>query len=306
MTDKRPSAKAQVQPKRRRKQALPGKRMNAFSMDPNELIIVGLDTGDGPEHPLFDERVHMPLDEGLVRNIKAFGVLQAITVRKNGDRVEVVAGRQRVRAAREASRRNVEEGMEPIKVPCFVRRGKDPSMLGVIISENENRQNDDPVTRAQKASRLMDYGQTEEDVAVAFGITPQAVKRLLSLLDLDDKVQTMVSKRKLSYSAAITLVDVPRDEQLGRAKELAESGASVEEAKRQQRIRKAKKNGKAPPATDKPMRGRAVSVKVLRKIADNEEFMNDVEPQAADMLRWILGDESAVERIEGLAALLKD
>jgi hypothetical protein len=39
------------------KQALDGTRINAFGMEPKDLVIVGFDTDDGPEHPLWDERV---------------------------------------------------------------------------------------------------------------------------------------------------------------------------------------------------------------------------------------------------------
>lgn len=101
------------------KQALEGKRLNAFAMDASDLTIIGLDTKDGPEHPLYDERIFLPIDEAMVRNIRAFGVIEAINVRKNGPNVEVVDGRQRVRHARIASQRNVEEGLPPILVPCL-------------------------------------------------------------------------------------------------------------------------------------------------------------------------------------------
>jgi ParB family chromosome partitioning protein len=293
--------------KPRSKTALPNaKRMNAFAMDPNDLTVVGLDTDDGPEHPLYDERIRLPVDEGLVRNIRTYGVIEPVSVRKNGDRVEVVAGRQRVRAARVAAERMEAAGELPVRVPCMVRRDKDARAMGVMISENENRQDDDAVTRAQKAQRMLDYGQTEEDIAVAFGISKQAVKNLLAVLDLDDKVQSLVSERKLAYSTAITLRDLPREEQVTKASEMVDAGVGVAEAKRQERLRKASRNGKTAPDPQRSTRGRAVGVKVLRKVADDEAFMGALDQQARDMLRWILGDEAAAKRIKGLSALIKE
>src|SRR5512136_2177542 len=32
-----------------------------FKFKPSELIIVGLDTEDGPEHPLYDDRIGLPV-----------------------------------------------------------------------------------------------------------------------------------------------------------------------------------------------------------------------------------------------------
>lgn len=289
------------------KQALPGaSRMNAFAMEPEALTIVGLDTGDGPEHPLYDERVQKPLAEGRVRNVMVHGVLEPVLVRKNGPLVEVVAGRQRVRWAREANKRLSAEGAMTIKVPCMVRRDQDQSVIAVMVAENENREDDDPIVRAKKAQRMLNFGNTEEDVATAFGISTQAVKNLLGTLDLSTGVQKLVSEQRLSYSAAITLRDLPRQEQEEKAAEMADKGVGVAEAKRLERVRRAAKNGKPAPDPNKNARGKAVGVSVLRKVSENEEFMAELEPQARDMLRWILGDDTAAKRIKGLTALLKE
>lgn len=287
--------------KKRAKTALPGaSRLNAYSMEPEALTIVGLDSRDGPDHPLWDERIELPVDEGLVRNIRAYGVLKAVLVRKNGPLVEVVDGRQRVRAAREANKRLVDEGYEPIKVPCFVRRDKDHRAMGVMISTNENRIDDSPIVRAQKAQRSLDMGNSEEEVCIQFGITKQGLKNLLTVLDLDEKVQNLIEKKKLTYSAAITLTDLTREEQVEKAKEMAEAGVSVAEAKRQARVRKQSKPGAKKPKT----RGKSVGINTLRKIADDEEFMGGLNDEARSMLCWILGDESAVESITGLKEAL--
>lgn len=288
------------------KTAIPGaKRATAFMMEPDALTIVGLDTKDGPEHPLYDERIKLPLDEGLVLNVRAYGVMQSVLVRKNGSLIEVVAGRQRVRAAREANKRLEAEGFQPMRIPCMVRKDRDARALGVMVSENENRREDDAVTRALKAQRMMEHGATEEDVAIAFGMSRQAVKNLLRVLDLAEPVQEMIRGQKLTFSAAITLADLTRAEQEVEAKNLAEKGVGVVEAKRLARVRRAERSGKSTANGAKSPRGKAVSVTTLRKVADDEEFMSELEPQARDILRWILGDENAAKRIKGLSARLK-
>lgn len=283
------------------KTALPGaKRLNAFAMPPEELTIVGLDTDEGPEHPLYDERVKMPLDEGLVRNIRKFGVLETVTVRKNGDRVEVVAGRQRVRATREANRRNDEEGLQAIMVPVFVKRPRsDGDALGVMISENENRQDDEPLTRATKAARLLDFGATEEDVAIAFGVSRQTVRNLLALMELSDKVKKAVSQRQISATAAIELRDLTHADQNVKLAQMLDVGATTtSEARRQ---RRARQNG-----TSAEPRAKRPGIKVLRKVAAAKEFVSELSPDARDLLQWVLGDDNAARRVKGLTAILKD
>ncbi|MBD3709295.1 hypothetical protein IE996_11560 [Klebsiella pneumoniae] len=50
-------------------------------------------------HPLYDERVHLPIEEGMVLNIAELGVLEPIIVWKDPETglTCVVVGRQRVK-----------------------------------------------------------------------------------------------------------------------------------------------------------------------------------------------------------------
>ena len=77
------------------------KRLNAFGVDPDHLCVVGIDTKHKEgEHPLWDERIHRKLHEPFIANLMAVGVLEPILVRKNGETLEVIDGRQRVLSAR--------------------------------------------------------------------------------------------------------------------------------------------------------------------------------------------------------------
>jgi ParB family chromosome partitioning protein len=284
------------------KQALEGTRLNAFGMDPADLVVVGLDTEDGPEHPLYDERIKLPLDHGMVQSILRLGVLEPVVVRKNGDKAEVVVGRQRVRCARVANDMLRESGAKTddlIRVPVMVSRKNDQGVLEASIAENEVRTDDTMIVKARKAARMIERGCSEADVAVTFRLTRQGVSNLLKLLDLDDKVQKAVEQGKLSPSAAITLTDIPRAEQVAKMEEMVASGAvGVVEAARQQRARR---NGKSvEPRTSK------VSVAVLRRVADNEEFMEGLSDDAKNLLQWILGGgDGFAKRIKGLTAVIK-
>jgi ParB/RepB/Spo0J family partition protein len=180
--------------------------------DPYKLIIIGLDTDDR-DHALFDERVFLPVDESLVRNIMVYGIQQPVNVRLEEGKLYVVDGRQRVRAAREAAKRMTGAGEQTIKVPARVTRGDDARVAGIMISNNELRQGDELLVKARKASRLLDQLGGINEVALAFGRTPTTIKNWLSLVEADETVLHAVQNGKLSAAAAIELSAYSRSEQ---------------------------------------------------------------------------------------------
>ena len=188
---------ATVKGTKQSKDALGAKgKKDQFQFDPNDLVLVV-----DPKHPLYDKRVHLPVKESLVRNIMAFGVIEPIVVRKNPEtgEVEVVAGRQRVMACREANRRLIAQGLEPHWIPAIVRRGECTSLMGVMASENEHREDDSPVGRAEKMQRMLDMGRSEEEVAVTFGLkTAATVKQSVLLLEAPRVVRDAVESEAIT------------------------------------------------------------------------------------------------------------
>ena len=83
---------------------------NLLSFAPEKLKVVS-----DPTHPLFDERSTLPIDEMMVRNIQAFGVLEPVIVTRDAETgdVLVVDGRQRVRHALIANERLSAAGLPP-------------------------------------------------------------------------------------------------------------------------------------------------------------------------------------------------
>ncbi|HBW7160890.1 TPA: hypothetical protein MFC29_003330 [Klebsiella pneumoniae] len=53
-------------------------KTNVLTFEPEHLHLITDKT-----HPLYDERVHLPIDEGMVLNIKELGVLEPIIVWKD-------------------------------------------------------------------------------------------------------------------------------------------------------------------------------------------------------------------------------
>ncbi len=198
-----------------------------FLVDPDEVTLV-----EDKNHPLYDERVHLPVDEGLVRSIDKHGVLQSILLRRNGDLLEVAIGRQRVKAAREVNRRRREDGRPAIRIMASFRRGEDKSFIEAGIAENERRRPDEILIKAAKANRALQYGSTMEEIAEEFGVVAETVENWLKLLELHPRITAAVSRGEVRYTVAMRLAKLPREKQLAKYKKLKKAGATTANAVR--------------------------------------------------------------------------
>lgn len=190
--------------------------MDLPKIDPDELIIIGLDTDDGPEHELYDERVLLPIDENLIKNVMVYGVTQAVTVRQESGKYYVVTGRRRVRAARQAKARQGEAGEFEIKVPITDHGAKGADgirLMGVMISENEQRQNDEVLTKAAKASRMLALGAHLDEVSISFGRSVTTIRQWLKLLEAHPNLHVAIRHGLIATSAANEVAKYPRDVQ---------------------------------------------------------------------------------------------
>jgi ParB family transcriptional regulator, chromosome partitioning protein len=225
-------------------------RSDLLYLDPEKITLV---TDD--KHPLYDPRVHLPVEDADVQNVMENGIIEPVAVRKNGEEkdgtpiVECVFGRQRVKWACEANKRLKKLGRELIRVPCFVKKGPDDRLFGIIISENEIRHADPPLEKAKKIARYMEMGRSVEDAAIAYGVTTQGIRNFLALLDCDKSVQTAVAKGTITATlAAQQLSKLPREEQKPALEKLIETGVtkgrSAEESVKRIRRDKAAKPSK--------------------------------------------------------------
>lgn len=283
------------------RQAFDAKRSQLFWLDPDDIVVIGLDTDDGPEHELWDKRATLPVDDKLATNIAFLGkVLEPISVRKNGDTAEVIFGRQRVKAARKANETLRARGAEPVLVPCQLDRAQPERILGMMVSENEHRQGMSPLEKATLVARYMDHGHDERDAAKLLGdVSVQTVRSYLSLLDLDSSVQKMVEDGRLSATAAGKLASLDRKDQRVEAKKLLDSGKATAAAAG--RAARAKKNG----GDGGPV---APSKRQLRKLLAAHEaadFENALPEGFVRGIKYCLG-ELSTSAVHNLAALLED
>lgn len=196
-------------------------KTNLLTFDPDALHLV-----TDEAHALYDPRVHLPLREPMVRNIMTYGVRQPISIVKDPETglVCVVAGRQRVKHAREANRRLRERGEEPIMVPAWAQRDAVDALADVSVLENEQREADTPMGRADKMRRLMGRGRTEDQLANIFGCTVATVRSTLAMLDCTADVRNAIEAGKITVTHAAKLAKMAPAEQRAKVAELVAAG----------------------------------------------------------------------------------
>jgi len=211
--------------KSRSKQAVDAPRGRPiFMMLPEEIVIVGIDCEDDAS-TLNDERLELPLDEVLVDSIMRYGVKKNVLVRKNRatKKVEVVDGRQRVLCAREANRRLVEKGGDPVPIPVRTEDGDDDLMFELQITLNHHVEST-PLMRARTASRYMQRNKTKEETARVCGISMATLENWMTLLQMDKSIHDAVDSGKISSHQALKFSNLTRSGQQKAVKALIEMG----------------------------------------------------------------------------------
>lgn len=289
------------------KDALPNAlKRTMFGMDPNDFCIVGIDTDHKEgEHPLWDKRIKLPLDEAMVRSVMAVGVLQPVTIRKNNGVPEVVFGRQRIRAAREANRRLIEKGERPIIVNTTTVQGDDRTMLGKMITENSLRQDDSMSAKAELLQRLIQEEYSDRECADFFGVTTTAIRNWKKLLECAPEVMEAVNSGELSASAAADLASFDKSEQVAKLEELRTQASQTGEKKitsQAARNTRQKAEGSRHATAYKPPR-KPVMTAVI-ELAEDKTAKHSLSADAVDVLKWALGQLPPSE-VPGLAEALE-
>ena len=177
----------------------------------------------------YQPRVDMRQDtlEELAKSIKVQGVVQPIVARriqKTGktQRYEIVAGERRWRAAQMA-------GLQDI--PTIVRDIPDESAIAMALIENIQRENLNPLEEARALDRLIrEFDLTHQEGADAVGRSRASVSNLLRLLDLSDKVSSMLETRQIEMGHARALLSITdKTQQFDAARQVVKKGMSVRE-----------------------------------------------------------------------------
>ena len=122
--------------------------------------------------------------EELAASLKAYGMIQPIVVKKNGEYYEIIAGERRWRAAKIA-------GME--KVPVVLKAWEGSEAFEAALVENLQREDLNPIEEAESYQRLQEEFQlSQEKIAEKVGKSRSAITNSLRLLQLDARVRTLL------------------------------------------------------------------------------------------------------------------
>lgn len=280
---------------KRSRKAFDEPRGTTFLFDPDDLTIIGLDTDDTAEtHALYDDSIHAELDEDDIKNMDAYGVISPISIVKRDGKAIVVAGRDRVRRAREVKKRQKARGEKNlIKVPCVVRNGDDNFLMQIMDSENESRRGPTDISKKiQKIQRMLGRSIPKGDVARSFRVSEKTIDNWLALGEASKEIIRATSTGAISVSAAIKLARLPHDEQTKALAEVTAGGAkgTTDRAARAARTRQ---RGDGEDGTG--ITGRKAQRRMLEVAAGTKD--DEVDPYyqgAADALRLILGEKPEV------------
>ena len=140
----------------------------------------------------------------LAESIRESGILQPILARKAGNRLQIVAGERRWRAAKLA-------GLTEVPVLCRELSDNESAVFALV--ENLQREDLNAIEKAQGIKLLMDeLKATQAQVAKQVGFERSTVANFLRLLELPAAVQAHVSRGTLSMGHARCLLALPDHE----------------------------------------------------------------------------------------------
>jgi ParB family chromosome partitioning protein len=140
-------------------------KTNVLTFEPENLHLVTDKT-----HPLYDERIHLPISEAMVLNIMDQGVLEPIIVWKDPETgLSCVVDGRSVCAYTGSQQATVERGQRTVTGSGSRLTWLTVRMAQAMVSANEIRQADTPLGRAKMADAL-ERGHDEDDLALMFGV----------------------------------------------------------------------------------------------------------------------------------------
>lgn len=149
----------------------------------------------------FNEEALNELSQSIIEH----GIIQPITVRRMGDKFELVAGERRWRAARMA---------ELEFVPCNVIDITDTESAELALLENLQREDLNFMEEAEAYYNLInDHKFTQEELAKRMGKSQSTIANKMRLLSLTNEVQVALMNNLISERHARCLLQI-KDEDL--------------------------------------------------------------------------------------------
>lgn len=142
----------------------------------------------------------------LAASIREVGILQPLVVRTTESGFELIAGERRLRAAKKA-------GLE--RVPVLIRQAAENESMELALVENLQREDLNPLETAAAYQALMDsFGFTKEQLAERLGKSRTAVTNTLRIIQLPERIRTLIQDGTLTEGHARALLGLKTEEQM--------------------------------------------------------------------------------------------
>lgn len=238
----------------------------------------------------FDEKA---LND-LAQSIKNLGVIQPITLRKDGEKFEIISGERRYRASKIA-------GLQSI--PAYIRLVNDQELLEMALVENIQREDLDPIEIALTYQRLLDeIGMTQENLSHRVGKERSTITNSIRLLRLNPDVQNAIRSGEISAGHGRAIISLENTEfQDLLFKKIIEENLNVRQAEQ------AANQLKNPTAKAKPAKAVLSNFqkKVEKTLADTLETKVEIKTASNGKKGKIILDFKNEEELENILSHFK-
>ena len=161
----------------------------------------------------------------LAESIAQNGILQPLSVRRCGERFELIAGERRLRAAKLCGLR---------VVPCIVHEISERHSAILALVENIQRQDLSFFDEAVAIEKLITYyGMTQEDAAAKLGKAQSTIANKLRLLRLSEDERELITRFNLTERHARALLKLgSSSDRLNILEKIVKNNLNVERTER--------------------------------------------------------------------------
>lgn len=166
----------------------------------------------------FDEKEIAQLAVSILEN----GLLQPVSVRRCGERYQLVAGERRLRACKLAQLK---------EIPAILCDYQDQATAALGLLENMQRQDLDPFEQAKGIQDVIVlWGCTQEEAAKRLGMAQPTLNNKLRLLQLNDQEQTFCRENHLTERHARAVLRLEEPQRLAALEVFARQGMNARQA----------------------------------------------------------------------------
>lgn len=181
--------------------------------------------------------------EELADSIRQLGLIQPITVKRDGEKYIIISGERRWRASERA-------GLE--QIPAYIREVDDTTLHAMALVENIQREDLNAIEISLGMQRLVEEcGLTQEALAERLGKKRSTVANYLRLLNLPEEIQFAIKSGLISMGHAKAIAAVEsKAKQLSLLKRCIKSNLSVRQLEELVRLASEKRQKVATPIVD--------------------------------------------------------